>query len=374
MDRAALQRPLADQLITERVIPAAAHLVLFGIVAVLIREDTPRLFIALWGGVTALVIGVRTGVTYQARRAQWPPGRIVNTMRVLLVILGVSWGTGMALAAQRVPLVTTHTLLLGLAGLLAGGLATLVADRWTFPLYTVAMFAPTLVGLLLLPERAWATMLLLMMFVLFTVRLHARSYQALVTRLTAERALRERDGQFAAAQAIAHVGSWEWDIPGNTVTWSDELRRMYGLGPEAPAGYAEWLALVHPDDRGRLEAVVADGLRTHQAMDYEWRLIRPDGSQRTVFGRNIVITDRTGTPTRMAGTSLDITERKQAEAELRAALQEVKTLRGYLRVCANCRRVRTEDGEWEQLESYVRRHSEAEFSHGICPDCAKVWT
>jgi hypothetical protein len=59
--------------------------------------------------------------------------------------------------------------------------------------------------------------------------------------------------------------------------------------------------------------------------------------------------------------------------KLQAALAEVKTLRGLLPICANCRRVRTDRGSWEQIESYVREHTEAEFSHGICPECAQRW-
>lgn len=58
--------------------------------------------------------------------------------------------------------------------------------------------------------------------------------------------------------------------------------------------------------------------------------------------------------------------------ELRTALAEVKVLRGILPICANCKRVRTEEGGWDQIESYVRTHTNAEFSHGLCPDCAKA--
>jgi hypothetical protein len=59
--------------------------------------------------------------------------------------------------------------------------------------------------------------------------------------------------------------------------------------------------------------------------------------------------------------------------ELTAALTQVKTLRGLLPLCAQCRRVRTERGSWEQIESYVRAYSLAEFSHGLCPDCELRW-
>ena len=60
-----------------------------------------------------------------------------------------------------------------------------------------------------------------------------------------------------------------------------------------------------------------------------------------------------------------------AYVEMREALSNVKTLSGLLPICASCKKIRDDKGYWKQIESYVRDHSEAEFSHGICPDCAK---
>ena len=64
-------------------------------------------------------------------------------------------------------------------------------------------------------------------------------------------------------------------------------------------------------------------------------------------------------------------ELRRTMAELERALSEVKKLGGLLPVCANCKKIRNDQGYWEQVEVYVRDHSEAEFSHGICPQCAK---
>jgi PleD family two-component response regulator len=55
--------------------------------------------------------------------------------------------------------------------------------------------------------------------------------------------------------------------------------------------------------------------------------------------------------------------------ELQKALDEVKTLRGILPICSSCKKIRNDDGYWEQIDSYIRDHSEAEFSHSICPEC-----
>lgn len=74
----------------------------------------------------------------------------------------------------------------------------------------------------------------------------------------------------------------------------------------------------------------------------------------------------------------DISERKSAEKErerlideLQHALAEVKKLRGFLPICSSCKKIRDDKGYWNQIESYIRDHSEAEFTHSICPECTK---
>ena len=74
----------------------------------------------------------------------------------------------------------------------------------------------------------------------------------------------------------------------------------------------------------------------------------------------------------------DITERKTGEAdreklilEIKEAISKVKQLSGFIPICASCKKIRDDKGYWEQVEVYIRDHSEAEFSHGICPDCMK---
>ncbi len=65
----------------------------------------------------------------------------------------------------------------------------------------------------------------------------------------------------------------------------------------------------------------------------------------------------------------EIRKRQEVEQELRQALAEVETLQGLIPICANCKKIRDDQGLWEQIESYVSRHSQARFSHGLCPDC-----
>ena len=64
-------------------------------------------------------------------------------------------------------------------------------------------------------------------------------------------------------------------------------------------------------------------------------------------------------------------ERKRLVIDLQKALLQVKILSGLLPICSGCKKIRDDQGHWRQIESYIKEHSEAEFSHGICPDCAK---
>ncbi len=88
------------------------------------------------------------------------------------------------------------------------------------------------------------------------------------------------------------------------------------------------------------------------------------------------IMDVRGIITHFLAVKEDITLRKEAEAErekliseLKAALAEVKTLSGLIPICASCKKIRDDNGYWQQVESYIQRHSEAKFTHGLCPDC-----
>ncbi len=65
-----------------------------------------------------------------------------------------------------------------------------------------------------------------------------------------------------------------------------------------------------------------------------------------------------------------LAERELLIKDLQKALSEIKTLRGILPICSSCKKIRDDEGSWEQIESYIRDHSEAEFSHGLCPECA----
>jgi PAS domain S-box-containing protein len=117
----------------------------------------------------------------------------------------------------------------------------------------------------------------------------------------------------AEAQALAHIGSWEWDIAGDRVTWSNELYRIYDLQPESELTYDTYLSRIYPGDRDAVRATVEGALADPQAFEMTHRVVLGDGSERIVQGRGRVVLDRTGHPVRMVGTAQDITERQRVE-------------------------------------------------------------
>lgn len=69
--------------------------------------------------------------------------------------------------------------------------------------------------------------------------------------------------------------------------------------------------------------------------------------------------------------NLEKTRAEKAIEELQKALDEIRTLQGILPICASCKKIRDDKGYWNQIESYISKHSQAVFSHGLCPDCAE---
>src|SRR5579884_420171 len=134
----------------------------------------------------------------------------------------------------------------------------------------------------------------------------------------AEKKLIERERQLSEAQHIAHIGSWEWDILANRVTWSDEAYRICGFTPqEFDVTYEKFLELVHPDDREFVKETADKAYMNCEPFDYEHRIIRADGVIRILHERGTVVVDENGKPIRMFGTTQDITNQKQAEEKQR---------------------------------------------------------
>ena len=143
----------------------------------------------------------------------------------------------------------------------------------------------------------------------------------------AENALRDREQYLTLAQRTARLGTWDCDLRTNLTAISSEYARLHGLAPDHPSlTHEEWIELIHPADRQRLQELQREAIEQTRVWDAEFRVIWPDGSIHWLLGRGQVYLDDSGRPVRMAGVSLDITERKQAEATLQESEERFRNM------------------------------------------------
>ena len=133
-----------------------------------------------------------------------------------------------------------------------------------------------------------------------------------VARLRAR--LAQRDAALADIEALAHIGSWVWEIADDSVRWSDELYRLFGVAPQSlePRTYEVYLSFVHPDDRPRVDEALGRAFRTGEPFALEHRVLRADGTVRHIKAHGDVVLADDGHPVRMRGTAQDVTDRMRA--------------------------------------------------------------
>lgn len=150
-----------------------------------------------------------------------------------------------------------------------------------------------------------------------TLLIFADRVSAELERKQAQEKLARGMESLTKAQQIAHVGSWDWNIAANTLEWSDEIYRMFGLQPrEFKATYEAFVAHVHPDDRAKVNEAVRAALEDNAPYKVEHRIILPDGTERVVMEQGEVVRGGSGKPVKMVGSVHDITERTRYQQRL----------------------------------------------------------
>jgi len=210
-----------------------------------------------------------------------------------------------------------------------------------------------------------------------------RPFALLFRELEQEKAaLRKSENLFRKVFDILPVGLWIADENGKVLKGNPEGAKIWGPAPlvdqpdyglfkarRLPSGEEvapeDW-ALAHTVNNG---VTVVDELLEIDAFD---------GQKKTILNFTAPVLDDNGHIEAAIVVNRDVTELKRAEAakeklihELQDALAKVKKLSGMLPICASCKKIRDDQGYWTQIEAYIRDHSEADFSHSICPECAK---
>jgi two-component system cell cycle sensor histidine kinase/response regulator CckA len=139
-------------------------------------------------------------------------------------------------------------------------------------------------------------------------------------RKAVELRLQERESELAAAQAIAHLGSWTWNVKTDEAHWSDETFRIFGV-PRGPLERHQksFVAMVHPEDQASVHQALTGALEGVAPYDLDYRVLRPDGTERLIHARAEIVRDNDGQPLVMRGSVHDVTEYRQVEQALREA-------------------------------------------------------
>jgi sigma-B regulation protein RsbU (phosphoserine phosphatase) len=201
--------------------------------------------------------------------------------------------------------------------------------------------------------------------------------QDITERKRMEEALGKSKEKFRELYDHAPLGYHEYDAEGRITNVNHTDLEMLGYTAEEMIGQPIWKFNIEEEvAREQVMAKLAGALPPGKELERTYR--RKDGTTFPVLIEDRLIRDGEGRIKGIRCTIQNITDRKRAEEdreklihELRDALASIKRLRGLLPICASCKKIRDDKGYWNQIESYIRDHTEAEFTHGICPECMK---
>ena len=151
-------------------------------------------------------------------------------------------------------------------------------------------------------------------------------FRDITERKEAQERLARSERDLREAQEVAHVGSWSWDVGSDTITWSDELFRIYGEVPQSfDPCYASFTERLLPEERAWVTDLVAKAIEQRRSFRYDYRVAHRDGTVRWVEGRGRILDDDSGRLC-LVGTAMDITDRVEARLRLEQSEERYRSI------------------------------------------------
>jgi PAS domain S-box-containing protein len=152
------------------------------------------------------------------------------------------------------------------------------------------------------------------------VRLFQEKQEELIQKEKIAQTLQAEKERLQIAQEASHIGVFERDIQNDTIRWTSQLERMYGLVPGTLTTFTneQFLQMIHPEDRARVQREYKEQIKkSSPTTEFEYRIVRPDKSVRWIYSKSQIFYDKRGKPVRSVGINMDITERMQQQINLR---------------------------------------------------------
>lgn len=186
------------------------------------------------------------------------------------------------------------------------------------------------------------------------------------------------DAHLALAMEAVEMGAWHWDIPRNTVTWSASLERIHGLEAGTfPGTFEAYQRDIHPDDRDRVLTTIRRSVDERQPHYLSYRIVRPDGEIRWLEARGRLFLDNAGQPERLVGVCMDVTSKREHEAEWREAQRRHReseaALRDQQRMSALTRDISLALTRETDMRAMLQRCAETVVDH-LGAAFARIWT
>jgi len=169
------------------------------------------------------------------------------------------------------------------------------------------------------------------------------------------------------------------DLDGTIRSWNSGAEKIYGYSAQEAIGHPTSI-IAPPVSSGEISLILEKVRRGERVARYETVRVRKDGTPIDVSLTISPIKNSGGDTIGVSAIERDITARKKTEAdrnrlieELKEALAKVNDLSGLLPICASCKKIRDDQGDWQQVETFIKARSSADFSHGMCPDCMEQW-